>query len=120
MTLRDLQLKLQKSTGTSQGNVVKQVAIGNSQLAQTRLEITAINADVACNVVDHLFRYVNICLQEDKSKVKLSLFAKSFIKGILTDSVRTGINDFIRNMNDKEIRSLLDDIEKELNKRVRY
>ena len=76
-----------------------------------------IDSHVACNVVDHIFNYIDICLKEDKSKMKLSLFAKSFIRGILTDSVRGGINDFILNMNDKEVRALLDDMQKELNKR---
>jgi hypothetical protein len=76
-----------------------------------------IDPQVACKVVDHIFNYIDVCLKEDKSKIKLSLFAKSFIRGILTDSVRSGINDFIFNMNDKEVKALLDDMQKELNKR---
>lgn len=76
-----------------------------------------VDTDVACNVVDHIFRYIDICLKEDKSKFKLSLFAKSFIRGILTENVRNGINDFILNMNDKEVKSMLDDVQKELSKR---
>ena len=76
-----------------------------------------IESEVACNVVDHIFRYIEICLKEDKSKMKLSLFTKSFIRGILTDNVRNGIDNFIMNMNDKEVRAMLDDMQKELNKR---
>ena len=76
-----------------------------------------IDPQVACKVVDHIFNYIDVCLKEDKSKIKLSLFAKSFIRGILTDGVRNGINDFIFNMNDKEVKALLDDMQKELNKR---
>ncbi len=76
-----------------------------------------IDSKVACDVVDHIFRYIDICLKEDKSKMKLSLFAKSFIRGILTENVRNGINDFVLNMNDKEVRAMLDDMQKELNKR---
>ena len=59
----------------------------------------------------------DICLKEDKSKKKLSLFAKSFIRGILNDNVRSGIGDFIMNMNDKEGKAMLDDMQKELDKR---
>lgn len=76
-----------------------------------------IDSQVACKVVDHIFNYIDICLKEDKSKFKLSLFTKSFIRGILTESVRNGINDFILNMNDKEVKAMLDDMQKELNKR---
>ncbi len=76
-----------------------------------------IDTRVACDVVDHIFRYIDICLKEDKSKFKLSIFAKSFIRGMLTDSVKNGINDFIINMNDKEVKAMLDDMQKELNKR---
>ena len=76
-----------------------------------------IDSEVACNVVDHIFGYIETCMKEDKSKMKLSLFAKSFIRGILTENVRNGINNFILNMNDKEVRAMLDDMQKELNKR---
>lgn len=75
------------------------------------------NTDAACNIVSHVFRYIDICLNDDKSKAKLSLFSKSFIKGMLTNNVKNGIDNFIRNMNNQEIRSLLDDIQYELNKR---
>ena len=75
------------------------------------------NTDAACNIVNHIFRSIDICLQEDKSKVKLSGFTKSFIKSILTNSVKGGIGDFIRNMNDREVQILLDDIQNELSKR---
>lgn len=109
MALKDLQAKLsQRSThGTSLDTIVKQ-----------RLEISYTNADVACNIVDHIFNYINLCLREDKSKIKLSLFAKSFIRGILTDNLKDAINNFIKNMPDKETRSLLDDIQIALNKRT--
>ncbi len=75
------------------------------------------NTDVACSIVNHIFRSIDTCLQEDKSKVKLSGFTKSFIKTVLTGSVRSGIDDFVRNMNDREINMLLDSIQNELDKR---
>jgi hypothetical protein len=109
MSLRDLkeQLKLSHS-GLEKHKIV----------SRPHKDIQNIDPHVACKVVDHIFNYIDVCLKEDKSKIKLSLFAKSFIRGILTDSVRNGINDFIFNMNDKEVKDLLDDMQKELNKRM--
>jgi hypothetical protein len=75
------------------------------------------DADIACTVVDLIFKYVDMCLRENKSKYQVSLFAKSFIRGILNDNVKEGINSFVTNMNDNEIKAMLDDIQKELNKR---
>ncbi len=109
MALKDLkeQLKLSK----------EQLKLSHSSPEKHNTIQQNIDSQVACNVVDHIFNYIEICLKEDKSKIKLNLFTKSFIRGILTDSVRSGINDFIFNMNDKEVKALLDDIQKELNKR---
>lgn len=109
MSLKDLQAKLSQRSihSTPIDIIVKQ-----------RLEISYTDTDVACDIVDHIFNYINLCLKEDKSKVKLSLFAKSFIRGILTDNLKDAINNFIKNMPDKETRSLLDDIQTALNKRV--
>lgn len=76
-----------------------------------------IDPQIACNVVDHIFRYIDVCIKEDKSKKKLSLFAKSFIRGILTDNLRNEINNFILNMNDTDVKSMLDELQKELDKR---
>lgn len=96
----------------------KDIGRSKEEKEQKNLQTREIrDTDAACNIVSHIFRSIDMCLKEDKSKVKLNLFAKSFIKGILTSSVKTGIDDFIRNMDDREIRSLLDDIQHELNKR---
>lgn len=103
MSLKDLHSSLEKHKTVSRSN--------EDNIQQN------IDSKVACDVVDHIFRYIDICLKEDKSKFKLSLFAKSFIRGILTESVRNGISDFILNMNDKEVKAMLDDMQKELNKR---
>jgi len=103
-------------------NLKEQLKLSHNSLEKHKIDtndITQSNIDsqTACNVVDHIFNYIELCLKEDKSKIKLNLFTKSFIRGILTNSVRSGINDFIMNMNDKEVKALLDDIQKELNKR---
>ena len=119
--LKDLQNSLSKhhiavAPGKiDQIQIIKDVARDISTPREITREI--IDTDAACNIVGHIFRYIDLCLKEDKSKVQLSLFAKSFIKGILTNNVKTGIDNFVRNMNDKEIRSLLDDIQNEINKR---
>lgn len=103
MALKDLHSSLEKHKIVSRSN---EIVIQQN-----------IDSKVACDVVDHIFRYIDMCIKDDKSKMKLSLFAKSFIRGLLTDSVRSGINNFILNMNDKEVKEMLDDMQKELNKR---
>ncbi len=98
----------------------EQLKLSHSSLEKHKIETNIqqnIDSKVACDVVDHIFRYIDVCLKDDKSKMKLSLFAKSFIRGILTESVRNGINNFILNMNDKEVKAMLDDMQKELHKR---
>lgn len=117
--LKDLQGSLSKHhVAVPQGNN-DQIQTGKCATTQkdTSRERERRNTDAACNIVNHIFRYIDICLKDDKSKIKLSLFAKSFIRGMLTNNVKNGIDDFIRNMNDREIRSLLDDIQHELDKR---
>ncbi len=116
--LKDLQDSLNKHhVAVPHGND-DQIQTGKCATTQNTSRDKEIrDTDAACNIVNHIFHYIDICLKNDKSKVKLSLFAKSFIKGMLTSNVRNGIDDFIRNMNDHEIRSLLDDVQRELDKR---
>jgi hypothetical protein len=119
--LKDLQGSLSKHhVAVHSGNIDQtKSGKGTNREIDTQRDVSREirNTDAACNIVNHIFRYIDICLKDDKSKVKLSLFAKSFIKGMLTNNVKTGIDNFIRNMNDQEIRSLLDDIQYELDKR---
>lgn len=121
MTLKNLkeQLKLSKEQlmPTIAGSKLsKEQSLEKHKIETGHNVIT--DSQVACNVVDHIFNYIELCLKEDKSKIKLNLFTKSFIKGVLTNNVRSGINNFIVNMNDEEVKALLDDIHKELNKRT--
>ena len=44
-----------------------------------------VDTEVTCDIVDHIFRYIELCLKENKSKVEISLFARSFITGILNE-----------------------------------
>ena len=119
--LKDLQGSLSKHhVAVPQGNIDQtQIDKDTNRNVGTQKDASRAirNTDAACNIVNHIFRYIDICLKDDKSKAKLSLFAKSFIRGMLTNNVKNGIDDFIRNMNDREIRSLLDDIQNELDKR---
>lgn len=73
-----------------------------------------VNSDKACNIVGLIFKFINNCLDENKSKKEISLFARSLIKGVLNDKTKHGINDFIKNMPDKDIEVLLDEIKSEL------
>ena len=119
--LKDLQNSLSKhhiaviSGNTDQIQIIKDVARDIASPKEISKEIR--DTDAACSIVGHIFHSIDMCLKEDKSKIQLSLFAKSFIRGILTSNVKTGIDNFIRNMNDQEIRTLLDSIQGELNKR---
>lgn len=102
MALKDLSISLNKIHDVSQKNVPP---------------VPSLDIDIACDVVDHIFRCIDLCLKENKSKYQLSLFTKSFIRGVLTDNVKGGINNFIRNMNNEDVKAMLNDIQKELNKR---
>ena len=95
--------------------MLRKLEIKSDSHKDTKIAIR--DEDVACNIVSHIFGSVDMCLREDKSKVKLSLFAKSFIRGIMSDNVKNGINDFIRNMRPNDVNLLLDQIDMELKKR---
>ncbi len=102
MALKDLSISLTKH---------------HIQNTPQNVSITSADAEIACDVVDHIFKSIDICLKENKSKYQVSLFARSFIRGILTDNVKGGISSFIKNMNDEDVGALLDDMQKELDKR---
>lgn len=116
--LKDLQGSLSKHhISVTQGNIDRtQVTIDTDKQSKPYTKEIR-DTDAACNIVSHIFRAIDTCIKDDKSKVKLSLFTKSFIKGVLTNTVKTGIDDFIKNMDDQDIRNLLDDIQRELDKR---
>ena len=80
--LKDLQSSLSKyHISVSSGNKDKQQTIIDTTKEVDIKEIhrESIDTDIACDVVGHIFRSIDMCLEEDKSKVKLSLFTKSFI-----------------------------------------
>ena len=104
MSLKDLVIPSRKVDRKIDRNVYRNIGVNR-------------DTDVACSIVGRIFDYAGICLKENKSKVKISLFTKSFISGILTDNVRKGLMDFVSNMNDREIKMLLEDIQNDLKRR---
>lgn len=75
------------------------------------------DAQIACGIVRVIFENVASCVQGDRSKVKLNMFEKGVIGGMINEKVMLGINKYVENMSDNDIRALLNDIEKELSKR---
>lgn len=101
--LNNLQLSLNK---------LKEQAKKASQV-QNNCEI---NAEIACNLVDILFKNVNQSIQQDRSSVKLNALAKATIGGVL-GRTRDGTKEYISGMRGDDIKVLLDDLENELRKR---
>ncbi len=74
--------------------------------------------DIACNIVRKIFSHINLCIQSDRSRVKLNMLEKGMIKGMLSDKTLIGINGYVRNMNPIDINNLMNDLEIEFKKRV--
>ena len=72
--------------------------------------------DVACNLIDVLFRHINDSLQRDRSRVKVNAFMKSFIKTSLGRTVTT-TKDYVNGMYPQDIESLINDMETEIKRR---
>lgn len=77
-----------------------------------------LDADIACNLVDILFRHVLASVQTDRSSVKLNMFQRGMIGGVL-GKTRYGTKEYLAGMRNEDIKLLLDDIEKELVRRNR-
>lgn len=75
------------------------------------------DAVIACNIVKKLFKHINSCLQNDRSKVKINMLEKGMIKGMLSEKALNGINNYILNMNTYDIKLLIDDLDVEVKKR---
>ncbi len=75
------------------------------------------DAQITCGIIDIIFDQISLCIKTDRSQVKLSFFAKGIIQGMLGDKTKTNIKEYINNMYDKDINILLNDIQKELDKR---
>ena len=77
------------------------------------------NASIASAIVRLIFQNVSSCIQGDRSKVKLNMFQKGIIGGMVNDKVMNGINRYVESMSEKDLDNLLTDIDKELLKRRR-
>jgi hypothetical protein len=73
---------------------------------------------IACNLVDVLYRHIYDSLQNDRSRVKVNMLTKSFIKSSLRNTVE-GTKEYVKGMYPEDMMSLIDDMQKELNKRKR-
>ncbi len=74
------------------------------------------DSQVAINLVDILFRHVMASVQMDRSSVKLNALTRGMIGRVLGQT-RDGTKEYIFGMRDEDIKVLLNDIEKELNRR---
>jgi len=75
------------------------------------------DADIACKIIDSMFDQINRCLQQDRSRVKVNMLTKGIVGKLLGNGTRNRIKEYLINMYDNDIRELLDDIQKEMNKR---
>ncbi len=75
--------------------------------------------DIACNIVRKIFSHINLCIQGDRSKVKVNMIEKGMIKGMLSDRTLNGINSYVRNMYPGDVNILMNDLEIEFRKRKR-
>jgi len=73
---------------------------------------------VASNLVDILFQHVLRSVQNDRSTVKFNLFKKAFIISGL-GGTRDGTKEYINGMFTEDIKLLLNDMAKEMDKRKR-
>lgn len=71
---------------------------------------------IACNLIDVLFNHINASLQMDRSRVKVNILTKSFIKSSLGRTVMA-TKDYVLGMYPEDIQRLIDDMEKEIKKR---
>lgn len=92
--------------------------IGNSgSNKQISGNVSTGNAQIACAIVRIIFKNVNSCIQGDRSKVKLNMFEKGVIGGMVNNRVINGINNYVENMSEADLNILLTEIDKELDKR---
>jgi hypothetical protein len=73
--------------------------------------------DIAVDIVNDLFKNIRLCLDRDRSRVKINMLAKGFIKYNLSDGVKEGIAEFVRGMYPEDMKLLLNDIERDIRKR---
>jgi len=99
--------------------MLKNFKLNSEQTKNSQIHnVNANNLDIqiAASVVDTLFKYVRLCLDEDISTVKLNAFTKQMFKSALP-STADGTKKFIMGMPQETIKLLLNDLQRELNRR---
>lgn len=96
-----------------------EISSNNSSGQQRTVQhtIISVDADIACRVFDILFDQIEKCIYQDRSRVKINMLTKGMISRMLGNDTRNGVKEYIANMYDNEIKELLTDIQKELNRR---
>lgn len=85
---------------------------------KSKVQKSNIDAEIACDLVDILFKHVLASVQMDRSSVKLNAFTRGMIGGVL-GKTRDGTKEYVVGMRNEDIKALLNDIERELTKRKR-
>lgn len=80
--------------------------------------VSNIDAEIARNLVDILYRHVLASIQMDRSSVKLNALTRGMIGGVL-GRTKDGTKEYVIGMRVEDISALLNDVEKELAKRKR-
>lgn len=88
---------------------------GRDRMSRTKAQVDN-DYEIACNLIDVLFRHVNDSLQRDRSRVEVNIFMKSFIKTSLGRTV-IATKDYVNGMYPQDIELLINDMEKEIKKR---
>lgn len=65
---------------------------------------------VVYGIIDDVFQEINDSIQHDRSKVKLNMFEKGFIGGMLNDKVKEGIKKYMFNMDERDVESMINKI----------
>lgn len=97
MTLKDLQLKLQKHS------------VQQNSIVEHKPDTANINVDIAKNIVDKLYGHVIKSVSSDRSRVKLNMFEKAAISSGL-NRMAPGTKGYLEGMRVEDIKSLLADI----------
>ena len=90
----------------------------NTQKSTTNSKVLNVDAGIAINLIDILFKHVLSSIQYDRSSVKLNAFQRGMIGGVV-GKTRDGTKSYVQGMTKEDISTLLDDLEKELIRRMK-
>lgn len=64
----------------------------------------------AFGIIDDIFQEVNDSVQHDRSNVKLNMFEKGVIGGMLNERVKNGIKKYMYNMDERDVENMINKI----------